>query len=89
MAYTQADLDALDVEIATIRTVKSTTTADQSTTFRDLDELLRLRAVMAQSMAARRNASHAFRRHPEGRIARWPNAAGSIARSALWRLACT
>jgi hypothetical protein len=57
MAYTQADLDALDVEIATIRTVKSTTTADQSTTFRDLDELLRLRAVMAQSMAVAAGAS--------------------------------
>ena len=52
MAYTQADLDALDAEIATIRTVKATTTADQSTTFRDLDELLKLRALMAQSVAA-------------------------------------
>lgn len=51
MAYTQADLDALDAEIATIRTVKVTSTADQSTTFRDLDELLTLRAVMAQQIA--------------------------------------
>lgn len=47
MAYTQADLDALDAEIAAIRTVKATSFADQSTTFRDLDELLKLRAVMA------------------------------------------
>lgn len=52
MAYTQADLDALDADIATIRAVKSTTTGDQSTTFRDLDELLRLRAVMAQAVSA-------------------------------------
>lgn len=52
MAYTQADLDALDLEIATVRTVKATTTADQSTTFRDLDEMLKLRAIMAQAIAA-------------------------------------
>ena len=51
MAYTQADLDALDAEIATIRTVKATTFSDQSTTFRDLEDLLKLRAVMAQTLA--------------------------------------
>ncbi len=51
MAYTQADLDALDAEIATIRMVKATTFDNQSTTFRDLDELLKLRTVMAQSIA--------------------------------------
>lgn len=50
MAYTQADLDALDAEIATVRTVKSTTFGDQSTTFRDLDELLKLRSVMKQQL---------------------------------------
>lgn len=52
MAYTQADLDALDAEIAVIRTVKATSTGDQSTTFRDLDDLLKLRALMAQSVAS-------------------------------------
>lgn len=46
MPYSQADVDALDAEIATIRSVKSTTFSDQSTTFRDLDELLKLRALM-------------------------------------------
>lgn len=51
MAYTQADLDALDAEIAKVRTVKSTTFGDQSTTFRSLDELLKLRAVMAAQVA--------------------------------------
>jgi hypothetical protein len=51
MAYSQADLDALDAEIAAIRTVKATSFADQSTTFRDLDELLKLRAVMAASIS--------------------------------------
>lgn len=51
MAYTQADLDALDSEIAKVRLVKSTTFADQSTTFRDLDELLKLRSVMAQAVS--------------------------------------
>lgn len=50
MAYTQADLDALDVEIAAIRTAKSTSSGDQSTTFRDLDDLLALRAVMQASI---------------------------------------
>lgn len=50
MAYTQADLDALDAEIAKVRLVKSTTFADQSTTFRDLDDLLKLRAVMSAAV---------------------------------------
>lgn len=52
MAYTQADLDALDAEIAEVRTVKQTAFSDQSTTFRDLDELLKLRALMVQDIAA-------------------------------------
>lgn len=52
MAYTQADIDALDAEIAAIRAVKSTTYNDQSTTFRDLDEVLKLRALMVQQIAA-------------------------------------
>jgi hypothetical protein len=54
MAYTQADLDALDAEIAKVRLVKSTTFDNQSTTFRDLDELLKLRAVMAASVSGNR-----------------------------------
>lgn len=52
MAYTQADVDALDVKIAAAGAVKATTFGDQSTTFRDLDEMLKLRALMVQSIAA-------------------------------------
>lgn len=51
MAYTQAQLDALDAQILAAGAVKSTTFSDQSTTFRDLDEMLKLRAVMAASIA--------------------------------------
>ena len=57
MAYTQADIDALDAEIAKVRVAKSVTFGDQSTTFRDLDELLSLRAVMAQQIATASGAS--------------------------------
>lgn len=52
MAFTQADLDELDAEIARVRIVKATAFADQSTTFRDLDELLKLRAVMAAEVSS-------------------------------------
>ena len=47
MAWTQEDLDKLDDEIRKVQTIKATAFGDQSTTFRDLDELLKLRAVMA------------------------------------------
>jgi hypothetical protein len=52
MAYTQADIDALDAEISKVRAVKSLAFGDQSTVFRDLDELLRMRAVMVAQIAA-------------------------------------
>jgi len=51
MAYSQADIDALDAEIAAIRTAEATTSGDQSTKFRPLKELLELRAVMQQSIS--------------------------------------
>lgn len=51
MAYTQADLDALDAEIAKVRLVKSTAFSDQQTTFRDLDELYRERERIARAVA--------------------------------------
>lgn len=57
MPYTQADLDALDAEIKQVQSVQSTTFADQSVTFRSLDELMRLRAIMAQSVAVAAGAS--------------------------------
>ena len=51
MAYTQADLDAIDAEIATIRSVKAASFGDQSTTFRDLDELYKERERIARAVA--------------------------------------
>jgi hypothetical protein len=51
VAYTQADIDALDEEIRKVRLVKATEFADQRTEFRPLDELMKLRATMAQSLA--------------------------------------
>jgi len=57
LAYTQSDLDALDLQIAAAGAVKSTTFSDQSTTFRDLDDMLKLRAVMAQEIAAAAGSS--------------------------------
>lgn len=51
MAYTQADLDAIDAEIATIRTTKSLAIADRSTTFRDLEEMYAERRRIAQQIA--------------------------------------
>lgn len=52
MAYTQADLDAIDAEIATIRTVKATTFGDQGMTFRDLNELYKERERIARAIAS-------------------------------------
>lgn len=57
MAYTQADLDALDAEINAIRTVDSQTNADRSVKFRPLDELYRERARIAQAIAASAGAT--------------------------------
>lgn len=51
MAYTQADLDALDAEIAKVRLVKTQSFSDQSTTFRDLDELYKERERIARAIA--------------------------------------
>lgn len=56
MAYTQSDLLALDTEIASVRTIKATTFSDQSTTFRSLDELLRLRTVMIAEIGLAANS---------------------------------
>lgn len=50
--YTQADLDALDAEIEKVRTVSQLQFSDQSITFRPLDELLKMRAVMVQHINA-------------------------------------
>lgn len=52
MAYSQSDLDALDADIKAFGTIQRTSFADQDTTFRSLDELLKLRAIMAADVAA-------------------------------------
>lgn len=52
MAWTQADIDALDAEIAVARSVQSATYSDQQVQFRPLDDLLKLRAAMAAAVAA-------------------------------------
>lgn len=60
MAWTQADLDKLDRAIADGGIMQSIAFADQTYTFRSLDEMLRLRAVIAQSLnpsASRRLAA--------------------------------
>lgn len=51
MAYTQADLDAIDAKIEKIRGVKATSLADRSVTF-DLDGLVKERARIAAALAA-------------------------------------
>ena len=48
MPYTQADLDLIDAEIASIRTIKATTFDNQSTTFRDLSDLYKERDRIAR-----------------------------------------
>lgn len=52
MAYTQADLDAIDAEINSLRTVDSQTIADRSVKYRSLDELYHERARVAQAIAS-------------------------------------
>lgn len=52
MAYTQADLDAIDAEINSLRTVDSQTIADRSVKYRSLDDLYRERARVAQAIAS-------------------------------------
>lgn len=51
MAHTQADLDTIDAEIAKVRTVKATSFADRSVTFRSLEELTTERARVAAAIA--------------------------------------
>lgn len=52
MAWTQADLDAIDTAIAGGAVLQSLTFADQTFTFRSMDDMLKVRAVIAQSLAA-------------------------------------
>lgn len=52
MAWTQEDLDALDEQIKAVGTVKATSFDNQSTTFRDIEDLLKLREQMVDELAA-------------------------------------
>lgn len=59
---TQADIDAIDAEIAAIRSVDSQTNGDRSTKFRSLDELYKERqriAAMIDSAAGRTRTRYA------------------------------
>jgi hypothetical protein len=50
--WTQADLDKLDAALASGSALQTMTFADQSFTFRSIDEMLKLRAVMQQALNA-------------------------------------
>ena len=52
MAFTQADVDALDRAIADGRGAIEITFADQTVRFRSVDEMKDLRAMMAGEVAA-------------------------------------
>ena len=52
MAWTQADLDKLDAAISSGSGLQSMMFGDNSFTFRTIDEMLKLRAVMQQALNA-------------------------------------
>jgi hypothetical protein len=52
IVWTQADLDRIDRAIADGGIMQSITFADQTYTFRSLDEMLRLRAIIAGALNA-------------------------------------
>jgi len=60
-AWTQADLDALDRALADGGMVKSLTFADQTYEFRDLAEMLKLRAAMVQALMVDAGTSTSYR----------------------------
>jgi hypothetical protein len=51
MAFTQADLDALDAAIVAGRGARSITFSDQTVVFNSIREMLELRAVMQNEIA--------------------------------------
>ena len=51
MAWTQDDLDKLDAAIAGGAVLKEIQFADQSFVFRDIDEMLKVRVLIAQSLS--------------------------------------
>jgi hypothetical protein len=55
-SFTQAQLDSLNGTIALLGSVKSTTYNGRTVTYRDLDELLRLRDLMTSELAGEARA---------------------------------
>jgi hypothetical protein len=49
--YTQADIDALDAEIAVVRVAERTQSGNEMTQYRPLKDLLALRASMTSAVA--------------------------------------
>jgi hypothetical protein len=52
MAYTQADLDRIDAQIANV--VSATSMADRSVSYRRLEELKEMREFVANALATQR-----------------------------------
>lgn len=52
MAWTQDDLDKLDAAIAGGAVLQSITFADQTFVFRSVDDMLKVRALIAQALSA-------------------------------------
>lgn len=61
MAWTQADVDALERAIADGKGVRSIQFADQVVTFNSIEEMLRLLAVMRGAVAAAAGTSQRTR----------------------------
>jgi hypothetical protein len=61
MAWTQADLDALDAAIAGGAVVQSMTFADQSFTFRSIADMLAVRALIAAFLATDSGGTPSYR----------------------------
>lgn len=55
MAPTQEDLDKIDADLVKTAAVKSTTFADQQTTFRDADDALKIRSFVSRQAGKSRN----------------------------------
>lgn len=61
MAWTQADIDKLKQAIADGGVLQSIQFADQTFTFRSLDEMLKLLALMEQEVSTAAGTSRAYR----------------------------
>jgi len=60
-AWTQADLDTLDAAIAGGAVLSAMTFGETTLTFRTLDDMLKLRALMMQALAAAAGTAGATR----------------------------